>query len=125
MAISGTLPIETLGAVAASALPRGTHAVCDESEPNCQKAIKVHAEKGTLQSEVGFGVALLRRMHTKLDMCSRVPLGSKFFRYYDLSDAFHTCRVTDETRKLLVVQFNDEYYQYTGGAQGIANMAVH
>ena len=62
---------------------------------------------------------------TQQDMCSRIPLGSKFFKQYDISDAFHSCKVSDESADLLVVQFGNEYYQYTGGAQGIANMAVH
>ena len=62
---------------------------------------------------------------TQADMCSRIPLGSKYFKFYDLSDAFHSCKLTPETEELLVVQFNGEFYQYTGGAQGVANMAVH
>ena len=62
---------------------------------------------------------------TQLDMCSRIPYGSKYFKKYDISDAFHSCKVSAESADLLVVQYGDEYYQYTGGAQGIANMAVH
>ena len=58
-------------------------------------------------------------------MCMGVPIGAKFFRNYDLSDAYHSCPVTPETAKLLVVQFDGKYYQYQGGAQGIANMALH
>ena len=62
---------------------------------------------------------------TQLDMCSRIPYGSKYFKKYDISDAFHSCKVSAESADLLVVQYGDEYYQYTGGAQGIANMTVH
>ena len=62
---------------------------------------------------------------TQLDMASRVPLGATHYRYYDLSDAFHTCKIADDSAHLVVVQFNGEFYQYVGGAQGIANMAVH
>ena len=58
-------------------------------------------------------------------MCSRIPYGSKYFKFYDLSDAFHSCKIHPSCEDLLVVQFGDEFYQYTGGAQGIANMAVH
>ena len=59
------------------------------------------------------------------DMCSRVPLGSKFFKFYDLSDAFHTCLIHPQCANLVIVQFNGKLYRYLGGAQGIANMAVH
>ena len=45
-------------------------------------------------------------------------------RFYDLSDAFHSCAATEDTQDLLVVKFNSKYYQYTGGAQGITNMAI-
>ena len=64
---------------------------------------------------------------TQYDMCARIPLGSKFFKFYDLSDAFHLCAATEDPhgQDLLAVQFNGDYYQYTGGAQGIANMAIH
>ena len=62
---------------------------------------------------------------TQEDMCTRVPHGSKYFRYYDLSDAFHSCKLTPATSDLVVAQFNGKYYQYLGGAQGIANMAIH
>lgn len=61
----------------------------------------------------------------QVDMCARVPLGAKFFRYYDLSDAFHTCSIAPESANLVVAQFNGKFYRYLGGAQGIANMAVH
>ena len=62
---------------------------------------------------------------TQYDMCARIPLWSIFFKFYDLSDAFHSCAATPETQELLVVQFNGKYFQYTGGAQGIGNMAIH
>ena len=62
---------------------------------------------------------------SQLDMCSRVPFGSKHFRFYDLSDAFHTCKIHKNSSNLVVVQFNGKFYRYLGGAQGIANMAVH
>ena len=62
---------------------------------------------------------------SQLDMCSRVPLGSKYFKFYDLSDAFHTCPIHKDSLDLVVVQFNGKFYRYLGGAQGIANMALH
>jgi len=62
---------------------------------------------------------------SQLDMCSRVPFGSKYFKFYDLSDAFHTCPIHKDCLDLVVVQFNGKFYRYLGGAQGIANMALH
>ena len=62
---------------------------------------------------------------TQANMASRVPLGSKYFCFYDLSDAFHTCNLTERAQKLLTVQFDNELYQYCGGPQGVANMATH
>ena len=57
--------------------------------------------------------------------CSlRFPMGAKRFKYIDLSDAYHTCLLTDSTRDLVVVEFDGDYYQYIGGAQGISQMAV-
>ena len=58
-------------------------------------------------------------------MSSHIPLGTKYFRYYDLSDAFHSCECTSATGDLIVAQFGDKYYRYLGGAQGVANMATH
>lgn len=50
----------------------------------------------------------------QVDMCSRVPLGAKFYRYYDLSDAFHTCPIAEESANLVVAQFNGKFYRYLG-----------
>ena len=57
-----------------------------------------------------------------LPLC--IPLGSKHFIYFDLTDAFETCPLDEPTRDLVVVEFNGDYYQYLRGAQGISQMAV-
>ena len=54
----------------------------------------------------------------------QIPLGCKLFRYYDISDAYHTCRLSKATRRLVVVDYNGRLVQYLGGAQGISQMAV-
>ena len=46
---------------------------------------------------------------TQYDMtlCARIPLGSKFFKFYDLIGAFefriHSCAATEDTQDLLVL----------------------
>ena len=60
--------------------------------------------------------------HENMALCTRVPHGSKYFRYYNLSDAFHSCKLMPATSDLVVAQFNGKYYQYLVGAQGIANI---
>ena len=62
---------------------------------------------------------------SQLDMSMRVPFGSKCHKYYDLSDAHHTCKIHENCTQLVTVQFDDEFYEYIGGAQGIAKMAIH
>ena len=57
-------------------------------------------------------------------MCIRVPTTARFFRAYDIADAFHSCKVTTHCLKYTVVQFGDRFVQYTGGHQGISNLAV-
>ena len=54
----------------------------------------------------------------------RVPLGSTHFSIVDISDAYHTCPLTAAAQKLVVVDFGGKLYQYIGGAQGIAQMAI-
>ena len=53
-----------------------------------------------------------------------IPLGCTHFRYYDISDAYHTCNLSEATKRLVVVDFNGRLVQYLGGAQGISQMAV-
>ena len=62
---------------------------------------------------------------TQADMCYRVPATARYFRTYDITDAFHSCKVADASLQYTVVQFGDRMVQYTGGVQGIANMAIH
>ena len=54
-----------------------------------------------------------------------IPLGCKAYRYYDVDNAFHTCKLTADSSKLVVIQINDRLFMYLGGAQGISNMAIH
>ena len=61
---------------------------------------------------------------TQWDMCIRVPTTARFFRAYDIADAFHSCKVAEHCLKYTVVQFGDRFVQYTGGQQGISNLAV-
>ena len=57
-------------------------------------------------------------------MCLRVPASARYFRTYDIQDAFHSCKVAASSQKYVVVQFGQRLVQYLGGTQGIANMAV-
>ena len=61
---------------------------------------------------------------TQHDMCLRVPASARYFRTYDIQDAFHSCKVAASSQKYVVVQFGQRLVQYLGGTQGIANMAV-
>ena len=58
------------------------------------------------------------------DIASGIPLGSCFYKSYDLKDAFHQCPLTEEAMNLVVVNYDDDYYQYLGAAQGIAISAI-
>ena len=62
---------------------------------------------------------------TQWDMCQSIPASAKFFLAWDISDAYHSCPVAPECLNLMCVQFGNRLVRYTGGAQGIANMAIH
>ena len=48
---------------------------------------------------------------TQADMCYRVPATARYFRTYDITDAFHSCKVADAFLQYTVVQFGDRMVQ--------------
>jgi site-specific DNA-cytosine methylase len=58
------------------------------------------------------------------DIGQGIPLNSKFFKYYDLKDAFHGVEVDEGSKHLLVIYAMGEYYMYNGAAQGVGHSAI-
>ena len=50
-----------------------------------------------------------------------IPTTAKWYKCYDIGDAFHTVRVHPDSKHLLVIELGGKYYQYNGSPQGLSH----
>ena len=113
------------GVAGLAAKPHVLHNTPSHNKKSARQMVRLLADSRYLNATMKPPAAHhLNSCPTQWDMCIRVPTTARFFRAYDIADAFHSCKVAAHCLKYTVVQFGDRFVQYTGGQQGISNLAV-
>ena len=50
-----------------------------------------------------------------------IPTSAKWYKCYDIGDAFHTVCVHPDSKHLLVIELGGKYFQYNGSPQGLSH----